>query len=88
MTHPEYWAIVQEFKDAGLTVQTFPQTYLINAVDCDGVIQSYYASTGTAIFRDGNRKWSKRNTQRNFPLKRFIQLCKDNEIDDIQEIFF
>ena len=88
MTRPEYWTIVREFEDAGLTIQTFPQTYLINATDCDGVIQSYYASTGTAIFRDGNGKWAKRNTQRDFPVKRFIALCKDNSIEDIQEIFF
>lgn len=53
-----------------------------------GVIQSYYASTGTAIFRDGNGRNAKRVTVRNMPHEKFISLCRDNSTEDIQEIYF
>ena len=88
MTRDEFDALVMRFADAGLQVESYPKTYLINAHDCDDVIQSYYASTGTAIFRDGNGRNAKRVTVRNMPHEKFISLCRDNSTEDIQEIYF
>ena len=89
MTYQEFYRVVDMFESAGLQIKTYPQTYLINAQDCDGVWQSYYASTGTAVFRDGNDKYkSRHHTERHMPVMRFIQLCKDNSIEDIQELYF
>ena len=36
---------------AGLHGKGYPKTGLINCKDSDGTIQSYYTTTGTAIFR-------------------------------------
>lgn len=89
MTLSEFNDIMHMFWKEDLHIKAYPNTFLINAQDCDGVWQSYYASTGTAIFRDGNDKYkSRRVTVRNMPLRRFMDLCKDNSEDDIQEIYF
>ena len=89
MTLEEFKEIIHMFWKEDLRIKAFPDTRLINAQDCDGVWQSFYVSTGTAIFRDGNDKYkSRRVVVRNMPLQRFIDLCKDNSEDDIQEIYF
>lgn len=73
---------------AGLEVTLYPKQRLINIKDSDEIIQSYYASTGTAIFRDCNDKWKqKRKTFRNFPFDRFLVLCKGDTDDDILDFF-
>lgn len=72
---------------AGMTFKGYPQTKLINVTDEDGIIQSYYASTGTAVFRDGNNKYnSHKHTERNISFERFLALCKGDE--DILTTFF
>lgn len=72
---------------AGMTFKGYPQTKLINVTDEDGIIQSYYASTGTAVFRDGNNKYkSRKHTEHNISFERFLTLCKGEE--DILTVFF
>lgn len=60
---------------------------LLNVTDIDGIIQSYYTTKGTAIFRDGNDRFnSQRHTEWNMPFDRFLSLCKGDE--DILTTFF
>lgn len=78
---------LEKVRRSGLEFESYPNTYLINVTDTDGVVQSFYTSTGTAVFRDGNNKYrSQRHTERNMKLERFISLCKGEE--DILETFF
>lgn len=70
-----------------LEYKAYPKQYLINVTDVDDTIQSYYASTRTAIFRDGNDKYrSKKHIEHNFSWERFLKLCLGDE--DIIEAFF
>lgn len=72
---------------AGLPFQVYQDTYQLNVTDVDGVVQSYYASTGTAIFRDGNNKFTqKRKTVRNLPFEEFLALCTGEK--DILATYF
>lgn len=72
--------IINIFDHSGLKYKAYPKTYLINAEDTFGVIQSYYASTHTAIFRDSNDKFNQqRKTVRDLPVDEFIELCKDGD---------
>lgn len=72
---------------AGLPVQVYEKTYQLNVTDVDGVVQSYYASTGTAIFRDGNNKYTqKRKTVKDMPFEEFLALCTGEK--DILETYF
>ena len=90
MNRTEFDNLVQMATDAGLKVVSYPKTWLINATDSDGTVQSYYASTGTAIFRDGNddRYYrAKKKTFRDFPYDRFIALCVGDGDDDILDFF-
>ena len=74
-------------KASGLEFKPYPKTGLINVTDVDGVIQSYYTTTRTAIFRDGNNRFkSQKHTEYNMALQRFIDLC--NGTEDIIETFF
>lgn len=75
-------------KESGLEYKVYPNTGLINITDTDGVIQSYYSTTGTAVFRDGKGKyWQvKQHREYNMPFDRFLTLCKGEE--DIIETFF
>lgn len=78
---------ITQVKAMGLEYKDYPQTKLLNVTDVDGVIQSYYCSTGTAVFRDGNNKYkSKKHTERDMPFERFLALCNGEE--DILEAFF
>ena len=78
---------LNEFKISGLEYTTYPKTKLINAEDYNGIIQSYYASTGTAVFRDSNNKFKQRRvTVRNMPCTQFIKLCKDG--GEIYDTYF
>lgn len=78
---------IEAVKATGLEYQAYPQTMLLNVTDVDGVIQSYYCSTRTAIFRDGNNKYkSKKHTERDMPFERFLSLCNGEE--DILTTFF
>ena len=43
--------------DAGLHYQSYPKTRLINVTDKFEVIQSFYTTTGTVVFRDSNNKY-------------------------------
>lgn len=71
----------------GLSYKGYQQTKMINVEDEDGIIQSYYTTTGTAVFRDGNNKYkSHKHTERNIPFLRFLALCKGDE--DILTTFF
>lgn len=86
MTCEDLEAVVRKVIDAGLSYKLYRDTYLINVTDVDGIVQSYYASTGTAIFRDGNDRYkSQKHTEKNMPLDRFISLCKGDE--DILDFF-
>ena len=78
---------LEKFRDSGLKYTTYPQTKLINAEDYNGIIQSYYASTGTAVFRDSNNKYTQRRvTVREMPCDEFIRLCKDG--GEIYDTYF
>lgn len=86
MDKSEFAAAVSKVESAGLFCKVYPNNYLINVTDTDGIIQSYYASTGTAMFRDGNDKYkAQRHTERGMTLDRFIGLCKGDE--DILDFF-
>ena len=86
MTQEDFSNAVLKVVNAGLTYQVYPNNYLINVTDVDGIIQSYYASTGTAMFRDGNDRFkSQKHTEKHMPLDRFIGLCKGDE--DILDFF-
>lgn len=90
MTTEEFATTMQAFKDSGLSYQAYPQTRMINMTDADGIIQSYYASTGTAVFRDGNNKHrQKRVTVHNMSPLEFVLYCKsvDDEHDIIGRFF-
>ena len=55
--------------------------------DNNGIIQSYYASTGTAVFRNSNDRYnSKKHTEKNMSNRRFISFCTGEE--DILTTFF
>ena len=87
MTQAELTAVVSKIESAGLSYKLYPNTYLVNVTDTDNIIQSYYTSTGTAIFRDGNDKYnSQKHTEKDMSVDRFIALCKGEE--DILESFF
>lgn len=86
MNKEQFAAIVTEVKKTGLPYAVYPNTYLINVTDSCGVIHSYYASTGTAIFRDGNNKYhSQKHTEKGMLLSKFLELCKN--VDDIMDFF-
>lgn len=71
---------------AGLAFKAYPATYLINVTDVDGIVQSYYSSNGTAVFRDGNDAYkSRKHTEKNMPVERFVALCRGEE--DIMGFF-
>lgn len=86
MTHEEYDAVVAKVNAAGLPYKTYPNAYQINITDTDGIIQSYYASKGTAVFRDGNDSYrSQKHTEKGMSIDRFIAFCEGSE--DIMEFF-
>jgi len=88
MSSAEFSTMIETATAAGLIIEAYPKQYLINATDSDVTIQSYYASTGTAVFRDGNNKYrSKKKAIRNFSFDRFIELCKGDGDNDILEFF-
>jgi hypothetical protein len=83
----DFDAALDLFHKSSLKYVTYPQTKLINAEDYNGIIQSYYASTGTAIFRDSNNKYKQRRvTVREMPCEQFIKLCADG--GEIYETYF
>ena len=83
----DFDAALYLFHKSSLKYVTYPQTKLINAEDYNGIIQSYYASTGTAIFRDSNNKYKQRRvTVRDMPCEQFIKLCADG--GEIYETYF
>lgn len=64
--------------DAGLHYQSYPKTRLINVTDKFEVIQSFYTTTGTAVFRDSNNKYKQqRKTVRDMDYAEFIRLCSN-----------
>jgi len=67
MTNEEFKKILAMF--AGINHKAFPHTRLINVIDSNNVVHSYYASTGTAIFRNDKDKYGERKLQRIFPQK-------------------
>lgn len=78
---------IERVAKSGLQYKVYPQTKMINVTDVDNVIQSYYTTTGTAVFRDGNDKFkSHRHTEHDMPFERFLSLCSGDE--DIIELFF
>ena len=87
MDRQEFAQVIEKVKATGLPYKEYPNTYLINVTDTDGTIQSFYASTGTAVFRDGNDKFkSQKHSEYNMPLDRFLKLCSGEE--DIITAFF
>lgn len=87
MNQTEFQKIIEKVKESGLNFKVYPNTYLINVTDYEGVVQSFYCSTGTAIFRDGNDRYKQnRHTEYDMKLERFIDLCSGKE--DILEEFF
>jgi hypothetical protein len=77
----------QRALDAGLNYRTYPSTGLINVTDNFGVIQSYYTTTNTAVFRDSNNRYNQqRKTIRDMNYEEFIGLCKDP--DEILDKYF
>lgn len=87
MDRNEFAQVIEKVKATGLKYKEYPNNYLINVTDTDGTIQSFYASTGTAVFRDGNDKYkSQKHSEYNMQLDRFLRLCSGEE--DILEAFF
>lgn len=87
MNNSEFNVLIDKVKASGLEFKSYPNNYLINVTDVDGVIQSFYSSTGTAIFRDGNNKYnSQKHTEYGMTFERFMSLCTGKE--DILETFF
>ena len=87
MDKQEFAKIIEKVKATGLSYKEYPNNYLVNVTDTDGTIQSFYSSTGTAIFRDGNDKYnSQKHTEHDMSLDRFLRLCSGEE--DILETFF
>ena len=87
MDDKHFAAVVSRIEATGLPIKTYPNQYLINVTDVNGVVQSYYASTGTAVFRDSNDKYnSKKHTEKNLSNRRFVSLCTGEE--DILKTFF
>lgn len=87
MNNAEFEKLEHLVKETGLKYKAYPNNYLINVTDVDGVIQSYYTSTGTAIFRDGNDIYiSQKHTEHNMPLEHFLKLCS-GELDILQTYF-
>lgn len=83
----EFEAMHQAAVEAGLRVTPYPGTKMLNVTDVDGVVQSYYTTTGTAIFRDGPDRYKQnRHTEKDLPFERFLALCKGEE--DILGTFF
>lgn len=86
MTFEEFQSAISKVIHAGLEYTAYPNNFLINVTDVDGTIQSYYASTGTAMFRDGNDRFKSRtHVERKMSLERFISLCQGGE--DILDFF-
>lgn len=84
MTETEFNEVLSMFQSANLAITPYPQTRLINAEDCDGTTQSFYASTGTAIFRMSNDKFDKRRiTLKNMKPEEFIDYCENYYSDEI-----
>ena len=80
MTSKEFQSAISKVIHAGLEYTAYPNNVLINVTDVDGTIQSYYASTGTAMFRDGNDRFKTRtHIERKMPLERFIGICRGDE---------
>lgn len=76
----DYGKALKEIEHSGLKFTPYPQTKLINVEDKYGIIQSYYASTGTAVFRDSNHKYNaQRRTVRLMMCDEFIELCLDGD---------
>ena len=89
MSREEFATIVQQAEASGLKFAAYPKTFLLNVIDCDGITQSYYASTGTAMFRDGNDwRTSKSKKVSGISLDRFLYLCKGEGDDDIVTLYF
>lgn len=63
----------------GIDCRTYCKTFLVNCWDKNGVIQSYYASTQTAIFRKGNEKTDEKRTVKDFPIQKFAYVCQHPE---------
>ena len=78
---------IKKVEVSGLKYKVYPQTKMINVTDVDNVVQSYYCSTGTTIFRDGNDTYkSHKHIERDMSFDRFLSLCRGDE--DIIETFF
>ena len=87
MTKDIFDQMIAKARAAGLHTEAYPKTWMINCEDVDGTVQSFYTTTGTAVFRDGNGRRAKRVTVRNMDFNRFIELCV-GETADILEIYF
>ena len=89
MSREEFEKIYKQVEASGLKFAVYPKTFLVNVIDCDGITQSYYASTGTAMFRDGN-DWKKNQSKKvtGMSLERFLYLCKGEGDEDIITLYF
>ena len=66
MTNEKFEKILAMFAD--INHKAFPHTRLINVIDSNNVVHSYYTSTGTAIFRNDNDKYGEKEIAKNiFP---------------------
>lgn len=57
----------------GKDITPYPNTKLINMKDSNGIIHSYYTSTGTAIFRKENEKYGDKEIVKNLSPQEFIR---------------
>ena len=57
----------------GKDITPYPNTKMINMKDSGGIIHSYYASTGTAIFRKENGKYGDKEIVKNLSPQEFIR---------------
>ena len=78
MTNEEFEKILAMFAD--INHKAYPNTRLINVIDSNDIIHSYYASTGTAIFRNDKDKYGEKEIVKNIPPEKFIRRirCKSH----------
>ncbi len=71
----EFKELVGNFANCNLPYTVYPKNQLINVTDRNGVIHSYYAGTGTAMFRKENGEKAQKKVIRNFKASYFGYYC-------------
>lgn len=68
------------FNRCDLIHKDFPRQYMLNVWDANQVVQSYYASTQTAMFRKSNDEKAEKRTVKDMPVQKFAYACQHPEV--------